>query len=138
MVHAHNEDHDDGEENFEDVRVMRPSTLLPPPVPLVMSEERKQIIIGQMQRRIIRLRHASECEYTIDEPCPVLYDCAKLKNLWRHIIACGDDVCVFENCIASRRVLAHYSVCTFISCRMCSPLRETAVCEMMDDMTISE
>merc|ERR1719445_394618 len=67
----------------------------------------RQKNIRHQQQRLLILLHAEKCPY-VDGRCPVTPNCAKMKQLWKHIAECRKHKCPVPHCDSSRYILYRY------------------------------
>lgn len=82
--------------------------------------DRKTHILKQ-QRMLLFLCHCAKCT---DAPCQYGGNCTVGKDLWAHIMKCGDPKCQHPLCVRSRNLLRHYHQCPVTSCPVCGPVNE--------------
>ena len=75
----------------------------------------------KQQRLLLFLRHCSKCK---DENCTQVPSCKTGKELWHHLVRCGDHKCKYPRCVHSRELLRHYQKCSKEDCPICVPVRK--------------
>lgn len=75
-----------------------------------------------IQKHLNLLLHASKCQHTGPDPCPVSYHCQSFKAVLAHIPMCSvDSQCTFRYCDSSKKLINHWKTCQRAECPVCAP-----------------
>jgi hypothetical protein len=109
----------------EEVEIKMEATPTPIKPGCTWSPEEAAAMVQQEQLRFLHMRHAHKCQHNSKGECPKgLSCCGFLKQLYSHILTCGDGACAFPHCAVTRITLWHYSRCKKETCHVCKPLRD--------------
>jgi myosin heavy subunit len=94
-------------------------------IPMKQGSDQVLKAIRQQQKRLLLLRHASECKIGVN--CATKF-CSQMTTLWKHMKKCRDKNCKISHCLSSRCVLIHYRICRSqgrtATCEVCGPVME--------------